>query len=634
MRKLPIFTLALAALPGAAPLSMADPGKHSASAAAAAAHVQPSELLPDEQIQQVLNRLTFGARPGDAEKVRSMGIDKWIDQQLHPERIDDASTDELLRHYSVFAMAQPDIIRDYDVAQKLQKEVKKLDAQDSTMNKADARREVLAQDPKTAQLIRQTQLFVGQIQSAQLARAVTTDRQLNEVMVDFWENHFSVFAGKGQTRLFLTSYDRDVIRPNALGKFRDLLGAVAKSPAMLFFLDNWQSAADSTQPTLAPRPGARAAGRGMLRPGIFARRPAILQQRPTPQQVQQLQQRAKRGLNENYARELMELHTLGVDGGYTQKDVQEVARALTGWTFNRQTGQFVFNPAIHDAGEKTILGQKFPAGHGEDEGERVLDLVARAPATARFITTKLARHFVSDDPPKALVDRCASTFSKSDGDIRETMKCIVTSPEFFSRDAYRAKVKTPFELVASSLRAVNAQPDTTPRTAQVVARLGQPIFGRQTPDGWPDRGDAWMNTGAILNRINFGLQLAAGQVPGAQPKNWPAEYTSLRTAARDQQVDAVVKSMLGGQVSSVTRNVLVSGENPMLKQGVSQAAMTMASDTMPMMDGRAGRGGAKGIGGLGLGRGQLPPAPTRPINLQGMPQVIGLALGAPEFQRR
>src|SRR5262249_48858925 len=289
---------------------------------------------------------------------------------------------------------------------------------------------------------------------------------------------------------------------------------------------------------------------------------------------------------ENYARELMELHTLGVDGGYTQKDVQEVARALTGWTFNRQSGDFVFNPLIHDAGEKMVLGRKFPAGRGIEEGEQVLDMVARAPQTARFVTTKLARHFVSDDPPKQLVDRCAETFSTSDGDIRETVKCIVTSPEFFSRAAYRAKVKTPFEVVASALRAVNAAPDATPRTAQIVARLGQPIFGRQTPDGWPDRGDAWMNTGAILNRINFGLSLAAGPVPGAQRANW-SDFAALRTQPRAQQVDAVVKSMLGGQVSPETRQVLMSGENPML---AASDASGMA-DSSGVMLGGGRRGG-------------------------------------------
>jgi uncharacterized protein (DUF1800 family) len=627
----------------------------SASMPASASTSQSQELLPDEQVQQALNRLTFGARPGDAEKVRSMGVDKWIDSQLHPERIDDVKTDQLLAQYSVFNMKTSDIVRDYNVVQQLQRQVKRTDAKDSTMNKAETRQEILAQNPQLAEAARKAQQLTGEVQSAKLARAVTSDRQLNEVMVDFWENHFSVFAGKGQTRLFLAQYDHDVIRPNALGKFRDLLGAVAKSPAMLFFLDNWQSAADSTQPTLTPRGG----GRGGMRPGIIARRPGRRvpggfgggQQLPpavrdrlqnaTPEErlqiMQRLQQQAKRGLNENYARELMELHTLGVDGGYTQKDVQEVARALTGWTFNRQTGEFFFNPSIHDAGEKTILGHKFPAGHGEEEGEQVLDLLARAPATARFITTKLARHFVSDEPPKALVDRCANTFSKTDGDIRETVKCVVTSPEFFSRAAYRAKVKTPFELVASALRSVNAEPDTTPRTAQIVARLGQPIFGRQTPDGWPDRGDAWMNTGAILNRINFGLSLAAGQVPSAQMQNWP-QFAALNTQPREQQVDGVVKAMLGGQVSPETRQVLMSGENPMLSKPVANDVNGMAiiDDSSSMMGGRGGQKQVKGTQGKGFprGRGAQIPGFGRPVNLQGLPQVVGLALGAPEFQRR
>jgi uncharacterized protein (DUF1800 family) len=352
--------------------------------------------------------------------------------------------------------------------------------------------------------------------------------------------------------------------------------------------------------------------------------------------MQQLQQRARRGLNENYARELMELHTLGVDGGYTQKDVQEVARALTGWTFQRQNGEFFFNPNIHDAGEKVILGQKFPAGHGEDEGERVLDIVARHPSTARFITTKLARHFVSDEPPKALVDRCAQTFTKTDGDIRETVRCVITSPEFFSRASYRAKVKTPFELVASALRAVNAEPDTTPRTAQLVARLGQPIFGRQTPDGWPDRGDAWMNTGAILNRINFGLGLAAGQIPGASPRNLP-DFDALRTQPRAQQVDAVVKSILGGQVSTETRQVLMTGDNPMLSKPANDVnGMAVLNDSTAM--GGRGRGGRVPPVQQGKGQPRGPgaqiPGYGRPVNLQGLPQVIGLALGAPEFQRR
>ncbi len=531
---------------------------------------QPRELLPDEQIEQVLNRLAFGPRPGDAEQVRAVGVDRWINQQLHPQQIADANTGALVAKYPVLSTNTGDIIRDYDVVQQLQRRVRAADKGDTTIKPAEIRRQILANNPQLADVVRKSQQLVGEVQSAKLARAVASDRQLDEVMTDFWENHFSVFAGKGQVRLFLAQYDRDVIRPHALGKFRDLLGAVAKSPAMLFFLDNAQSAADSTQPTLSARFAARGA-----RPGVGARR----------------------GLNENYARELMELHTLGVDGGYTQQDVQEVARALTGWGFNRQTGAFLFNPNMHDAGAKTILGHAFPSGRGQAEGEEVLDILSRAPSTARFITSKLARRFVSDDPPKTLVDRCSNTFLHTDGDIRATVSCIVTSPEFFSRAAYRAKVKTPFEVVTSALRALNAYPDTTPRTALIVARLGQPIFGRQTPDGWPDRGDAWMNTGAILNRINLGLSIATGQVPGARPQQW-VYFDSLRVLPRAQQVDGVVRYILGGQVSAETREVLMSGDNPMLSHAT-----------------------AKGVKGT-------------TVDLGNLPQIIGLALGAPEFQRR
>jgi uncharacterized protein (DUF1800 family) len=591
-----------------------------------AASAAPREQLPDEQIQQVLNRLGFGPRPGEAAAVRAMGVDKWIDLQLHPERIDDRATDALMAHYQIFQMSTPDIVHNYSVVRQLQRQVKKAAGADSA-NKQGARRAALADNPQLAQAVRESRQMVGEVQSAELARAVSSNRQLEEVMVDFWENHFSVFAGKGQTRLFLAAYDRDAIRPNALGKFRDLLEAVAKSPAMLFFLDNWQSVADSTHHTLAQGQFAQGRfGRGGLRP---MRRPV---RRPVQQgQQAKAQQRAKRGVNENYGRELMELHTLGVDGGYTQQDVQEVARAFTGWTFNRQTGAFVFNPRVHDADPKVILGHKFPAGRGIEDGEQVLDILASSPATAHFITTKLARHFVSDNPPEALVDRCANEFTKTDGDIRETLRCIITSPEFFSRAAFRAKVKSPFEVVASGLRAIGAEPDTTPRTAQLVARLGEPIFGRQTPDGWPDRGDAWMNTGAILNRINFGLALASGRLPGAQLSNWPA-LDSLRALPRTGQVDGVVNAVLGGEVSSETRQVLMSGDNPMLAQGTPDSSMmgAMPPDTPSRRGGGAGGKGALKGRGAAAGAAML----ARPVNLQGVAQVLGLALGAPEFQRR
>jgi uncharacterized protein (DUF1800 family) len=580
---------------------------------------EPRELLPDEQVQQALNRLAFGARPGDAEKVRAMGVDRWIALQLTPDRIGDEAAEQLTGHYETLNASTTDLIETYrQVQQARRREQMQLRADgDTTASKRDARRDALAADPQLRDLARRAQRIVGDVQSAKLARAVVSERQLDEVMVDFWENHFSVYSGKGQTRLFLASYDRDVIRPHALGKFRDLLGAVAKSPAMLFFLDNWQSAADSTHPTLATARGAQ------RRFGVV-RRPA------------QPQRRA-RGLNENYARELMELHTLGVDGGYSQKDVIEVARALTGWTMNPREGAFVFRPEIHDAGTKVVLGHTLVAGRGIEDGEEVLDIVARHPSTARFITTKLVRHFVSDSAPSALVSRCAGVFTKTDGDIRETLRCIVTSPEFFSRAAYRAKVKTPFEVVASALRAMNAQPDTTPRTAQLVARLGQPIFGRQTPDGWPDRGDAWMNTGSILNRINFGLAVAAGRVPGASLASWPAA-ASLRTAGREEQVDGVIKAILGGQSSPETRSILLSGENPLLDKLAGADSSNMATDdsvsTGEMMTPPRARQASALVAKNGRPRANAVSVLNRPVRLEGLAQVVGLALGSPEFQRR
>ena len=614
---LTLVALATAACAAGAPVSTQTRSAPAGEAVYAVS--EPRELLPDEQVQQVLNRLAFGARPGDAEKVRALGVDRWIALQFTPDRIDDREAEQLVGHYETLNASTADLVETFrQVQQARRREQMQLRADgDTTASKRDARREAFADDPQLRDLARRAQRIVGDVQSAKLARAVVSERQLDEVMVDFWENHFSVYSGKGQTRLFLASYDRDVIRPHALGKFRDLLGAVAKSPAMLFFLDNWQSAADSMHPTLATL-GRR------QRPFGLARRPA------------QPQRRA-RGLNENYARELMELHTLGVDGGYSQKDVIEVARALTGWTMNPRDGEFVFRPEMHDAGTKVVLGHTLPAGRGVEDGEDVLDIVARHPSTARFVTTKLVRHFVSDSAPPGLVNRCASIFTKTDGDIRETMRCIVTSPEFFSRAAYRAKVKTPFEVVASALRAMSAQPDTTPRTAQLVARLGQPIFGRQTPDGWPDRGDAWMNTGAILNRINFGLAVAAGRVPGASLASWPSA-ASLRGVSRQEQVDGVIKGILGGQSSPETRSILLSGENPLLdKLGRSDSTGMAMGDSLPtddMMASQRVRPGDAAVAKNGRPRANAASALNRPVQLEGLAQVVGLALGSPEFQRR
>ena len=538
------------------------------------------ELLPDEQVQQVLNRLAFGARPGDAAKVRAIGVDQWIQSQLYPQSISDGTTDQLLARYPTLTTPTEELVKTFQIVQQTRKQQQQQPPRgDSMVARRDALVAATGGDPKMLQAVQETQRAVPELQSALLTRAVVSERQLDEVMVDFWENHFSVFANKGpQERLYLTEYDRDVIRPRALGKFRDLLGAVAHSSAMLFYLDNWESQADSLHPTLGrARGGSVGRGRAILPPPLAARQ--------------------RKGLNENYARELMELHTLGVDGGYTQTDVIEVARALTGWSIAvGQGGQFIFRPEAHDAGAKTVLGHKLAAGRGEEDGEQVLDILARDPHTARFIATKLVRHFVADSAPPALVARAAEVFRQTDGDIRQVMATIVSSPEFYRRATFRSKVKTPYELVASLYRVMHALPDTTARSIQLAAQLGQPIFGHLTPEGWPDLAEEWMNTGAVLARINFGSSVATGRVPNLPVTRWPFD-PSLRTAPLAEQVNVIGSTLLLGAMSPDTHDVLMSGVNPI-------AARSGGADAMPAM-----------------GR----PSFT---------ELVGLAIGSPEFQRR
>ncbi|HJP86142.1 MAG TPA: DUF1800 domain-containing protein [Gemmatimonadaceae bacterium] len=582
------------------------------------------ELPADQQIIQALNRLTFGPRPGDVAKVRAMGLDNWIDLQLHPDKInDDAMNAFVTSKYAALNQDQNDLLKQYAVQQRERREVKR-DRADSTKGMTDDDKAALMQ---LRQLQNGRRQVVTQLQSSRVARAVGSERQLQEVMTDFWENHFNIYAAKGAPEpYYLVDFDQNVIRPNALGKFRDLLEAVAKSPAMLFYLDNARSMADSTRPTLAGV-GRREAGSAFRR-GRFG---GVLM--PAPRPKPQQQQRQRQGLNENYGRELLELHTLGVDGGYTQQDVINVARALTGWTIRppAQGGGFIFRAQAHDAGEKVVLGHKLAAGRGIEDGEDVLDIVSRSPATAHFIAFKLARRFVSDSPSKALVDHAAQVFLKTDGDIRETLRAIITSPEFFSQQAFHSKVKTPFEVVASAARAMNAAPDSTPRSAQLIAYLGQPIFGHQAPNGWPETGDAWMNTGAILNRINFGMAAAAGRLPGVSVASQPA-LDSLENAPREKQVDAVVSMVLNGMASPDTRAVLMSGEHPLLSSSSSLSAADSVSNDADEMMTDAGNGRAKKGGGgrkaalQGRGLGNVP-------QLSGLTQIVGLALGSPEFQR-
>lgn len=527
------------------------------------------ELAPDQQVIHALNRLTFGAKPGDATRVREIGLDKWVELQLHPERIPDADIERFLSRYSVLEANPNELLKSYAVAQRERR---------LAVERGDTAARPRRRDAPAAMLDAATsrRAVINQIQSARVARAVAGNRQLQEVMTDFWLNHFNVFAQKGPPQpYYLIEYERDAIRPHAMGKFRGILGAVPASPAMLFYLDNARSMGDTSKPRLA----------------------TVNRRRALPRQ--QLGRLRQGGLNENYGRELLELHTLGVDGGYTQQDVIDVARALTGWTIRPPAdgGGFVFRPEMHDAGEKTVLGRKLRGGRGIEDGKEVLDIVARHPSTARYIARKLATRFVSDSPPQSLVDRAAQVFLETDGDIREVVRSIVTSNAFYSDAAYRSKVKSPFAVVVSALRAMNAAPDETARTAQAIALLGQPVYGHQAPNGYPETGEAWMNAGAILNRINFGIAAASNRFPGADVDAIPT-LAALSTASREKQVDAVASLMLGGSISPETRAILVSGENPLLARADEPA----------------------------MGRWQN--------QLTGIAQVVGLALGSPEFQRR
>ncbi len=436
----------------------------------------------DRAIVHLLGRTGFGPRRGDVEKVRALGIQRYLDQQLHPERIADASMAAHLTGLTTLILSTRQIAEQYEIPQLEARRQKKQDAKDGDPAAGDGK-------PPNAMQLMATGVM-AELAEQKLLRAVFSDRQLQEVLTDFWFNHFNVDARKGRDRFLLTEYERDTIRPRVFGKFRDLLGATAKSPAMLFYLDNWMSAANN------PR----------------------------------------RGLNENYGRELMELHTLGVDGGYTQKDVTEVARALTGWTFDnpRGGGSFTFNPRIHDPGEKIVLGHVIKAGGGESDGEQVLDILARQPATATFIATKLTRRFVSDTPPPALVARVAARFRDTDGDLREVMRTILTSPEFLSPDAYRAKVKTPFEFVASALRATGADVQDARPLIRELEQLGMPLYMCQPPTGYKDTGDAWVNTGALVSRMNFAVRLTGGQLRGVSIGN-PQSVTALNLGAPDFQ---------------------------------------------------------------------------------------------------
>jgi uncharacterized protein (DUF1800 family) len=537
-----------------------------------AAHTEKNKLFEQpipkaDRIAHALNRLTFGPKPGDAEHVQAMGLKKWIDAQLHPDRItENPVLAEKLKLLDSLSMTTEQLVSNYPEPQMVRQMVngrvpfpsdpdrrmmirKLVDRFERRQKQGDAappegqeaadllspgqlrilrtgtpaeRLETFEAIPVEKQddvllvlpqgvrlqlfeaappeLRRKIELTAGPVQvvardlsEGKLLRAIYSNRQFEEVLTDFWFNHFNIYLDKGADRFMVTSYERDVIRPRVLGKFRDLLEATAKSPAMLFYLDNWESVG----------PSAPQAQRGVQgQRGVQAQRGI----------------RARRGLNENYGRELLELHTLGVDGGYTQKDVTEVARCFTGWTIDRPQfgGKFLFNPRMHDQDEKTVLGVKIPAGGGMSDGEKVLDIVTRHPATAHFISWKLAQRFVADDPPPTLVDRMAQTFLKTGGDLRAVIETMLDSREFWSEGAFRTKMKSPFEMVASAVRAADGDVDFAAPLVDQVARMGEPLYKKQEPTGYSNSSKQWINSAGLMARFNFAVNLADNKISGVK----------------------------------------------------------------------------------------------------------------------
>jgi len=475
-------------------------------------HAEAPAPVPntDEAITHALNRLTFGPRAGDVARVKAMGLSNWIDLQLSPSRIDDAAVTARLARLETLTLDSQTIQREYSgpamqARRERQLQNSTTDPMDQDMRPpsrpeaATARSRRSSLEPGRAEA--KDRQVIADIEEAKLLRAVQSERQLQEVLADFWFNHFNVFAGKGATRNYLSEYEREAIRPHVLGNFRDMLEASAKSPAMLFYLDNWQN-------TDASSPG----------PQMTQMTPNRRRQQPSTGQPQRA-----RGINENYARELMELHTLGVDGGYTQADVQNVARALTGWTLRPREGSgTLFVPRLHDDQAKTVLGHAIKAGGGENDIEQVLDILAAHPSTARHIATKLAIRFVSDTPPAALVDRAAARFTATKGDLREVLRTIITSPEFFTPAAYRAKVKTPLEFVASALRATGAEVRTAVPLARELRDMGMPLYFCQPPTGYDDTATPWVSAGALVSRMNFAVALGKNEIRGVRIANPPA----------------------------------------------------------------------------------------------------------------
>ena len=527
-------------------------GETPAAAASEAALRDPQAgpaLTQAEMVEHALARATFGARRQDRERALRIGVAAFLDEQLQPESIHDEALQPKLAGFRVLAATPKELMRELVAQQEVKKEQKR-----QQLAAAGSMLELMVPEEGGAAPAAQGPAkkngggkgdgpggrYVGELAQAKIVRAIASERQLEEVMVDFWFNHFNVFGGKDRIRALLPSYERDAIRPHALGRFGDLLAATAHHPAMLVYLDNWRSSS----------PDAPARSRRVETRWPWRKRAERVEAHERARK-----QRRGRGLNENYARELLELHTLGVEGGYTQADVTEVARCFTGWTVAelRDDPHYLFRRGWHDAGDKLVLGKAIDGG-GERDGEVVLDLLAHHPSTARFIARKLTRRFVADEPPELLVERLAETFEKTDGDIRAMLRTLFASPEFWSRRALSAKVRSPLELVAGSVRALGGVVDDALGLARALERIGEPLYGAQPPTGFGDTAEAWVSPGALLARINFGLQLAEGKLEGVE-----VDLTSVTAAGLEpEQVLLRAQNLVGARdLSEKTRQYVL-----------------------------------------------------------------------------
>jgi uncharacterized protein (DUF1800 family) len=480
-------------------------------------------LTPRDSAFHALNRLAYGARPGEADSIARVGVMKWIEQQLDADHVPDPRIAERERQFKILDYDRGDLATRYRDAQRERQRMQREAAAtgDSTQM-------------RTARPMQEFRQLGGELQQLAIVRAAVSERQLREVMVDFWTNHFNVFVGKGADRFLVPSYIEETIRPRALGRFDDLLIATAESPAMLFYLDNAQSVAPGSTP-----PAQR-------RPFSLGRRRFGMNEMPEERR-QRLQRRAPpTGINENYARELLELHTLGVDGGYTQQDIIQVARIFTGWSIeppDRGSG-FVFRDWAHDHGTKHVFGLTLD-DDGKDEGIKLLKFLANEHATMHHVSAKLCARFVSDEPPDGCVDAAVAAWQKTHGDIRAVLRAIFTSPDFWSAQAVRSKVKTPFEFVVSAVRATGVEPDDTPRLAQLVARLGEPLYQQPAPTGYAETEAHWVNSGALLARMNAAMMLAkdCSSIPNIDD--------------HAQLVDAIDQKLLAGTMSAHTKSVIL-----------------------------------------------------------------------------